>query len=104
SRLPSPSSTLLPYTTLFRSGAGGMGKIHAKVFAREGAKIVLADLSSSDGEKVAEEFGDQATFIELDVTDEENWIKLVEKTEERFGPINILVNNAGIVVSKSIED
>lgn len=85
-------------------GAGGMGKIHAKVFVREGAKVVLADLSSSDGEKTAEEFGDQATFVALDVTDEENWQQLVEKTEDRFGPINILVNNAGIVVSKSIED
>ncbi|HIV81965.1 MAG TPA: glucose 1-dehydrogenase [Candidatus Salinicoccus merdavium] len=85
-------------------GAGGMGKIHAKLFVAEGAKVVIADLSSSDGEKTAEELGEQAIFIELDVTDEENWTSLVEKTEERFGPINILVNNAGIVVSKSIQD
>lgn len=85
-------------------GAGGMGKIHAKLFIAEGAKVVIADLSSSDGEKTAEELGEQAIFIELDVTDEENWTSLVEKTEERFGPINILVNNAGIVVSKSIQD
>lgn len=85
-------------------GAGGMGKIHAKLFIAEGAKVVIADLSSSDGERTAEELGEQAIFIELDVTDEENWTSLVEKTEERFGPINILVNNAGIVVSKSIQD
>jgi len=85
-------------------GAGGMGKIHAKLFVAEGAKVVIADLSSSDGERTAEELGEQAIFIELDVTDEENWTSLVEKTEERFGPINILVNNAGIVVSKSIQD
>ena len=54
-------------------GAGGMGKIHAKLFVAEGAKVVIADLSSSDGEKTAEELGEQAIFIELDVTDEENW-------------------------------
>ncbi|CAM4270625.1 SDR family NAD(P)-dependent oxidoreductase [Lacicoccus alkaliphilus] len=85
-------------------GAGGMGKVHAKTFTAEGAKVVIADLSTSKGKDTAEELGDQAKFIELDVTDEENWKKLVEETEEHFGPINILVNNAGIVVSKSIED
>lgn len=85
-------------------GAGGMGEVHAKAFIEEGAKVVIADLSTSKGKETAEELGDQAKFIELDVTDEESWKKLVEETEERFGPINILVNNAGIVVSKSIED
>ncbi|GAB3059135.1 glucose 1-dehydrogenase [Salinicoccus sesuvii] len=85
-------------------GAGGMGKVHAKLFVNEGAKVVIADLGVSDGKKTAEELGDNAMFIELDVTDENNWMKLVEETESAFGPINILVNNAGIVVSKSIED
>ncbi|MFC3418699.1 glucose 1-dehydrogenase [Salinicoccus hispanicus] len=85
-------------------GAGGMGKVHAKLFVDEGAKVVIADLGASDGKKTADELGDQAVFIELDVTDESNWTKLIEETENKFGPINILVNNAGIVVSKSIED
>ncbi|MCG1010767.1 glucose 1-dehydrogenase [Salinicoccus sp. ID82-1] len=85
-------------------GAGGMGKVHAKLFINEGAKVVIADLGSSEGKKTAEELGDQATFVELDVTDEKNWTRLVEETESTFGPINILVNNAGIVVSKSIEN
>ncbi|MCD2137535.1 SDR family NAD(P)-dependent oxidoreductase [Salinicoccus halitifaciens] len=85
-------------------GAGGMGKIHAKVFVEEGAKVIIADLGVSKGKDTAEELGDQAKFIELDVTDEESWTRLVEETEKHFGPINILVNNAGIVVSKSIEE
>lgn len=85
-------------------GAGGMGKKHAEVFIREGAKVVIADLAVSDGEKIAEELGGQTLFVELDVTDKDSWEKLVEKTENTFGPIDILVNNAGIVAYKSIED
>lgn len=84
-------------------GAGGMGKKHAEVFIREGAKVIIADLSSSDGKKTAKKLGDNALFLELDVTNEKSWEKLVEVTEETFGPISILVNNAGIVASKSIE-
>lgn len=85
-------------------GAGGMGATHAKQFIKEGSKVVIADLGTTDGEKAADELGDNAIFIELDVTDESSWENLVKKTEGTFGPINILVNNAGIVASASIKD
>lgn len=85
-------------------GAGGMGRTHSKRFIEEGAKVVVADLDSSDGKEFSEELGESALFIELDVTDEDSWKNLVKQTEENFGPIDILVNNAGIVASKSFRD
>lgn len=85
-------------------GAGGMGASHAKRFVKEGAKVVIADLGTTNGENAAKELGENAIFIELDVTDESSWKNLVEQTESTFGPINILVNNAGIVASSSIKD
>lgn len=85
-------------------GAGGMGTAHAERFIKEGSKVVIADLGTSNGEKAAEELGENAVFVELDVTDESSWENLVKKTEETFGPIDILINNAGIVASRSIKD
>ena len=85
-------------------GAGGMGSTHAKRFVEEGAKVVIADLGISKGADLAEKLGDNAIFIELDVTDESNWKSLVEQTENTFGPIDILVNNAGYISINSIED
>lgn len=85
-------------------GAGGMGQKHAEYFIREGAKVVIADLESSEGKSFAETLGDQTVFIPLDVTKEEDWKNLVNETEDKFGPISVLVNNAGIVETKSIEE
>lgn len=85
-------------------GAGGMGKKHAEFFIREGAKVVIADLESSDGKTYADELGDQALFVSLDVTKEEDWKNVMSQTEEKFGPVSILVNNAGIVIQNSIEN
>ena len=83
---------------------GGMGKKHAEFFIREGAKVVIADLESSDGKTYADELGDQALFVSLDVTKEEDWKNVMSQTEEKFGPVSILVNNAGIVIQNSIEN
>ncbi|MCC5890682.1 MAG: glucose 1-dehydrogenase [Alkalibacterium sp.] len=88
---------------IITGGAGGMGKMHGKFFVREGAKVVIADLESSNGEKVAEDLGDNALFVAFDVTSESSWEDLVKKSEEKFGPVSILVNNAGIVKQNSIE-
>lgn len=88
---------------IITGGAGGMGKMHGKFFIREGAKVVIADLESSDGEKVADDLGDNAIFVAFDVTSEDSWKDLVKKSEEKFGPVSILVNNAGIVKQNSIE-
>lgn len=89
---------------IITGGAGGMGKMHGKFFVKEGAKVVIADLESSDGKKVADDLGENALFVSFDVTDESSWESLVKETEEKFGPVSILVNNAGIVSQGSIAD
>ena len=80
-------------------GARGIGRETALVFARQGAKVVVADFDSEAGEKTAGDIntaGGQAIFTKVDVTDRENVQAMVEETKERFGNIDILVNNAGI--------
>ncbi|HLR33442.1 MAG TPA: glucose 1-dehydrogenase [Fodinibius sp.] len=85
-------------------GAGGMGTVHAQLFIKEGAKVIIADLDNEKGEKLATELGENAQFIKLDVTDVESWKILVRETERIFGHINILVNNAGIAITKPYLD
>jgi len=91
-------SRLKDKIAIITGAAKGMGALHAQRFVEEGAKVVIADIAD-EGKEVADELGENAVFMELDVTDEENWKKVVENTEDTFGPIDILVNNAGIVGS-----
>lgn len=84
--------------------AGGMGVIHAEEFINEGAKVVITDIMEERGKEVAGRLGPDAIFVPHDVTKEEDWVRVMETAEEKFGPVNILVNNAGIVMTKSIED
>jgi NAD(P)-dependent dehydrogenase (short-subunit alcohol dehydrogenase family) len=76
-------------------GAGGMGACTAKLFAKEGAKVVLADMIDGDGQAVAREIGNAALY-HLDVTNEREWEALIATTLKAFGRLDILVNNAGI--------
>src|SRR5688572_20286062 len=85
-------------------GARGMGAATARLFAQEGARVVIADLLEKEGRALAEEIGEAALFIRLDVSDEVQWKKLVDETLARWGRIDVLVNNAGIVMAKSIVD
>lgn len=82
--------------------AQGMGAAHARVFIKEGAKVVLTDLNDGKGQALASELGDSALFIKQDVTREEDWAQVIETAEAHFGPVDILVNNAGITQSKSL--
>lgn len=84
--------------------AQGMGATHAHRFIEEGAKVVLTDLKTEEGQALAEELGDNALFLKQDVTSEEDWTNVVKETEKHFGSINVLVNNAGITTAKSILD
>jgi len=77
-------------------GASGMGRSEATIFAREGARVVVADLLEKEGQEVAKGIGDAARFMKLDVTKEAEWQALVAATEREFGKLDILVNNAGI--------
>jgi 3alpha(or 20beta)-hydroxysteroid dehydrogenase len=78
-------------------GARNIVAAIARLFAAEGASVVIGDVRQEEGRAVAEEIGDQATFSELDVTDEESWTRLVGSAETFFGPVSVLVNNAAII-------
>jgi 3(or 17)beta-hydroxysteroid dehydrogenase len=85
-------------------GASGMGKADARLLAREGACVVIADLNETDGQLVAESIGENALFLRLDVSDEDNWKTVIATTIETFGRLDILVNNAGMIMLGSIVD
>ncbi|HBX22167.1 MAG TPA: 3-oxoacyl-ACP reductase [Desulfotomaculum sp.] len=84
-------------------GARGMGASHARRFVKEGAKVVFTDILVNEGEALAQELGENAKFIRHDVTNATDWEQVVTETEKTFGPVSILVNNAGIVIAKPIE-
>jgi 3alpha(or 20beta)-hydroxysteroid dehydrogenase len=81
--------------TIITGAASGMGATHAQRFIEEGAKVIIADISDK-GKEFADELGEDALFARLDVTNYDDWKKVVEKTENEFGPIDVLVNNAGV--------
>jgi NAD(P)-dependent dehydrogenase (short-subunit alcohol dehydrogenase family) len=76
--------------------ASGMGAATARMFAREGAKVVIADRLVHEGRQVAETIGSAARFEALDVTDGPNWQAVVAAAVRHFGKLDILVNNAGV--------
>jgi 3alpha(or 20beta)-hydroxysteroid dehydrogenase len=75
----------------------GMGEAHARRFIAEGACVVMTDLNAERGEQIASDLGDNALFIQADVTSMADWRRVVEQSEERFGPVTVLINNAGII-------
>ena len=77
--------------------AQGMGEAHARLFVREGARVVLTDLNRAGGEKLADELGGNAVFVEHDVASSEGWGRVIRETEARFGTATVLVNNAGVI-------
>ncbi len=84
---------------IISGAASGMGAATARIFARQGAKVAVADLLDDLGRQVAEAIrgnGGEAVFMRLDVTDEASWHEAVGETVVRFGGLDILVNNAGI--------
>ena len=92
---------------LISGGARGQGSVEAKLFAREGAKVVFGDVLDQEGRKVEAEIvesGGEATYVHLDVTSESEWVAAVDETVNRYGRLDVLVNNAGITIRKSIED
>jgi NAD(P)-dependent dehydrogenase (short-subunit alcohol dehydrogenase family) len=84
---------------LVTGGASGMGQSEATIFAREGARVVVADIAEADGRQVVDKIaaaGGQARFVRLDVTSEPDWVAAVAATVQAFGTLDVLVNNAGI--------
>lgn len=89
---------------LVTGGASGLGRESALLFAREGAKVAVTDINEAGGRAVAAEIGEAAIFLPLDVTQEDQWIDVTQKTVAAFGGINILLNSAGIGLTKTVED
>lgn len=88
---------------IITGAAQGMGASHAKRFIEEGAKVVISDIDIEKGEKFADDLGENALFVKHDVTKEEDWKNVVSQTEKEFGPVNILINNAGTSDSTPFE-
>jgi len=88
---------------IITGGARGQGEAEARLFAAEGAKVVVADVLAAEAEAVAADIGDAARAATLDVTDEEAWQRVVAETEAAWGPVTTLVNNAGILDFNAIE-
>lgn len=82
---------------IITGAAQGMGAAHVRRFIKEGAKVVLTDVNETRGSALAEELGENALFIKHDVTSLDEWKSVVAQAEAAFGPVTILVNNAGIL-------
>ncbi len=89
---------------IITGGASGVGREDALLLAREGARVVISDVNVDAGEALAKEIGDQALFVKHDIASEADWEAVIGTTTDRFGGVDILVNNAAILAQATIED
>ncbi|WP_327096557.1 glucose 1-dehydrogenase [Nocardia vinacea] len=89
---------------LISGGARGMGAAHARALVAEDARVVLGDILDEEGAALAKEIGDDAAYVHLDVRDKQQWQDAVAEAVQRFGALNVLVNNAGIVNGNLLVD
>lgn len=82
---------------IISGGARGMGAADARMLVAEGAKVVIGDILDEEGKTLADELGDAARYVHLDVSDYDQWQAAVDTAVQTFGRLNVLVNNAGIV-------
>ncbi|MEH7483171.1 glucose 1-dehydrogenase [Neobacillus drentensis] len=93
--------------SLITGAASGIGKAIAQLFAKEGSKIVVADMNEAGGQETVDEIkakGGQALFIKLDVTKEEEWTQAMNTVRTAFGKLDVLINNAGMGFLGNIEE
>jgi 3(or 17)beta-hydroxysteroid dehydrogenase len=88
---------------IITGAAKGLGEADARMFVREGARVILTDVDRENGERVAGELGEMAEFQYLDVRHDAEWKALVDDVVARHGKLDILVNNAGVVELGDIE-
>lgn len=84
-------------------GSRGIGAACVRRLVEEGARVVIADVLEAEGKALADELGERASYVALDVTSEDGWEQAVAAAEATFGPVSGLVNNAGIVHVDPIE-
>lgn len=101
----SSSQRVSEKVALITGAASGMGASHARMLASQGANVVIADIDEEKGKALSDEIGgEQSFFVQLDVTDYENWLQALDACVERFGKLDVLINNAGIFSSGSVEE
>ena len=90
---------------IITGAARGMGAEHCRRFIAEGASVVLTDINEEDGKRLEAELGADTLFVRHDVGSEADWVRVVKRAEDRFGPVTVLVNNAGIIgpIAKAAE-
>ncbi|MGZ5933967.1 MAG: SDR family NAD(P)-dependent oxidoreductase, partial [Rhizomicrobium sp.] len=89
-------------TAIVTGGASGIGASTARIFAREGAKVVVTDVQDSKGEAVAKEIG--GIYLHQDTGDEAQWTRTIEATLAKHGQLDVLMNNAGVFIGANIEE
>ena len=89
---------------LISGGARGMGAAEARLFVAEGGRVVIGDVLDDEGKATAAAIGDSAHYVHLDVTQEADWQSVVAETEARFGRLDVLVNNAGVLRFGLLDD
>jgi 3alpha(or 20beta)-hydroxysteroid dehydrogenase len=97
-------SILSGKTAIITGGANGQGAAAARLFAAQGAKVVIADVAVAPGEHLAEEIGPSARFVSHDVSSAESWRHVIDFSLEAFSRIDVLMNNAGIYEWRSLQD
>ena len=97
-------SRLSGKVALISGAARGMGAAHARAVVAHGGQVVLGDILDEPGAALADELGDAAVYVPLDVRDPEAWSAAARTAEERFGGLHVLVNNAGIVNGNLLPD
>ena len=97
-------SRLAGRVALITGGSRGQGEAAARLFCAEGAKVMVGDILDAQGEQVAADIGESAAYTHLDVTDEADWSAAVATTLQRFGRLDVLLNNAGTLHFGTIRD
>ncbi|MDF3075861.1 MAG: 3-oxoacyl-[acyl-carrier protein] reductase [Alphaproteobacteria bacterium] len=89
---------------LITGGASGLGANFAELMVREGGRVMLADINEGMGRDVAGKIGSSAAFVKLDVTSEDQWKAAIAATVAKFGAMHVLLNSAGIGLTKTVEE
>jgi 3alpha(or 20beta)-hydroxysteroid dehydrogenase len=91
-----PLVTLAGKVAVITGGAQGMGEAHARTFVELGARVAITDVRHEQGAALAAELGPDAAFFDLDVTQPDQWATVTRQVTEKWGPVTVLVNNAGV--------
>lgn len=89
---------------IITGGASGLGEADVRLLAAEGARVVITDINEEKGQPLADSLDQDVFFLRHDVSDEQQWIDVIAKTLSRFGSLDVLVNNAGVVIPGDVEN